>query len=126
MPGSLLCPSLSPGVSLNSCPLNQRCSLTILPSATPFSFLPSIFPSIRVFSSESALCIRWPKYWSLSHSPSNEHPGLISFRITGLILQSKGLSGVFSSTTVQKHQFFGTHPSLWPNFNVHTCLLEKP
>ena len=87
--------------------------------------LPSIFPRIRVFSSESALCIRWPKYWSLSHSPSNEHPGLISFRITGLILQSKGLSGVFSSTTVQKHQFFGTHPSLWPNFNVHTCLLEK-
>ena len=49
----------------------------------PLLFLPSIFPSIRVFSNESALCIRWPKYWSFSFniSPSNEHPGLISFRI---------------------------------------------
>ena len=53
--------------------------------------LPSIFPSIRVFSSESALCIRWPKYWSFSIGPSNEYSGLISFRMTGLIsLQSKG------------------------------------
>ena len=69
-------------------------------------FLPSIFPSIRVFSNESALLIRWPKYWSFSFniSPSNEHPGLISFRMTGWIsLQSKGLSRVFSNTTVQKH-----------------------
>ena len=49
----------------------------------PLLFLPSIFPSIRVFSNESALCIRWPKYWSFSFSisPSNEHPRLISFRI---------------------------------------------
>ena len=64
--------------------------------------LPSIFPSIRVFSSESVLRIRWPKYWSFSFSisPSNEYSGLIS-------LQSKGLSRVFSNTTVQKHQFFG-------------------
>ena len=61
--------------------------------------LPSIFPSIRVFSNESALHIRWPKYWSCSFkiSPSNEHPGLISFRMDWLIsLQSKGLSRVFS------------------------------
>ena len=47
----------------------------------PLLFLPSIFPSIRVFSNESVLCIRWPKYWSFSISHSNEHPGLISFRI---------------------------------------------
>ena len=47
----------------------------------PLLFLPSIFPSIRVFSSESLVCIRWPKYWSFSISPSNEHPGLISFRV---------------------------------------------
>ena len=49
----------------------------------PLLLLPSIFPSIRVFSNESALCIRWPKYWSFSFSisPSNEHPGLISFRM---------------------------------------------
>ena len=73
---------------------------------------PSVFPSIRVFSSESALCIRWPKYWSFSFSisPSNEYSGLISFRMDSL--QSKGLSGVFSNTTVQKHQFFGAQLSL--------------
>ena len=52
----------------------------------PLVLLPSVFPSIRVFSSESALCIRWPKYWSFSFSPSNEHPGLISFRMDWLDL----------------------------------------
>ena len=75
----------------------------------PLLFLLSIFPGIRVFSNESVLRIKWPKYWSFSFSisPSNEHPGLISFRRTGWIsLQSKGLSRVFSNTTVQKHQFF--------------------
>ena len=74
--------------------------------------LPSIFPNIRVFSDESALRIRWPKYWSFSFNinPSNEHPGLISFRMDWL--QSKGLSRVFSNTTVQKHQFFGAQFSL--------------
>ena len=71
--------------------------------------LPSIFPSIRVFCNESVLCIRWPKYWSFSISPSNEYSGLISFRIDWfelISLQSKGLSRVFSNTTVQKYQFF--------------------
>ena len=74
---------------------------------------PSIFPSIRVFSSESVLHIRWPKYWSFSFSisPSSEYSRLISFRIDWLNL-SKGLSRVFSNTTVQKHQFFGTQLSL--------------
>ena len=70
---------------------------------------------IRVVSNESALCMRWPKYWSFSFNirPSNEHPGLISFRMDWWIsLQSKGLSRVFSNTTVQKHQFFGAQPSL--------------
>ena len=54
----------------------------------PLLLLPSIFPSIRVFSNESALCIRWPKYWSFSFniSPSNEYPGLISFRMDWLAL----------------------------------------
>ena len=76
----------------------------------PLLLLPSIFPSIRVFSNESAPCIRWPKYWSFSFSISlsSDYSGLIPFRLTGLIsLQSKGLSRVFSNTTVQKHQFFG-------------------
>ena len=73
----------------------------------PLLFLPSILPSIRVFSNELALFIRWPKYWSFSFSisPSNEYSGLISFGLTGWIsLQSKGLSRVFSSTTVWRHQ----------------------
>ena len=81
----------------------------------PLLLLPSIFPSIRVFSNESVLCIRWPKYWSFSFSisPSSEYSGLISFRMDWLdLLQSQGLSRVFSNTIVQKHQFFGFQPSL--------------
>ena len=77
--------------------------------------LPSVFPSIRVFSNESVLCIRWPECWSFSFSisPSNEHPGLISFRMDWLdLLAVQGLSRVFSNTTVQKHQFFGAQLSL--------------
>ena len=80
----------------------------------PLLLLPSIFPSIKVVSKESGLHIRWPKYWSFSFniSPSNEHPGLISLRWTGWIsLQSKGLSRVFSNTTLKKHQFFGAQLS---------------
>ena len=71
----------------------------------PLLLLPSIFPSIRVFSNESVLCHRWPKNWSFSFSisPSNESLGLTGW----IFLQSKGLSRVFSNTTVQKHQFFG-------------------
>ena len=80
----------------------------------------SIFPSIRVFSNESALCIRWPKYWSFtfnitpSNHPGSDHPGLISFRMDWLdLLAVQGtVSGVFSNTTVQKHQFFGAQLSL--------------
>ena len=74
----------------------------------PLLLLPSIFPSIRVFSNESVLHIRWPMYWSLSFSisPSNESG------LSWISLQSKGLSRVFSSTTVQKHQFFGPQLSL--------------
>ena len=75
----------------------------------PLLLLPSVFPSIKVFSSELTLCIRWPKYWnfSFSISPSSEYSGLISFRIDWLALlaESKGLSGVFLSNIIQKHQF---------------------
>ena len=74
-------PSLSPRVCSNSCPLSQWYCLTISSSTALFSFFHSVFPSIRVFSSESALHIRWPKYWSFSISPSNKYSGLISFRI---------------------------------------------
>ena len=84
--------------------------------------LPSIFLSIRVFSNELALHIRWPKYWSFSFSisPSKNSQGWFPLGWTGLILQSKGLSRVFSSTTVQKHQFFSTQPSLWSNSYMTT------
>ena len=78
------CPSLSPRVCPRSCPLSRRCHPTISSSVTPFSSpLPSICPSIGVFSNESALHIRWPKYWSFSFSisPSHKCPRLISFRI---------------------------------------------
>ena len=83
----------------------------------------SIFPSIRVFSNVSALCIRWPKYWSFSFniSPSNEHPGLITFRMDWLdLLVVQGLSRVFSNTTVQRHQFFSAQLSSQSNSNIHT------
>ena len=95
----------------------------------PLLLLPSIFPSIRVFSNESALCIRWPKYWSFSFSisPFNEHPGWSPLEWTCWIsLQSKGLSRVFSNTTLQKHQFFGTQLSSQFNSHIHTWTLENP
>ena len=94
----------------------------------PLSLLPSVFPSIRVFSSESAFLIRWSKYWtfSFSSSPSNEHSRLFPLGLTGWIsLQSKGLSRVFSSTTVWKHQFFGGQSSSWSCSHICTWLLEK-
>ena len=79
----LPCPSLSPRVCSNSSPLIRWCHPTISSSASPFSSCPQSFPASGSFSKESALCIRWPKYWSFSFtiSPSNEYSGLISFRI---------------------------------------------
>ena len=85
--------------------------------------LPSIFPSIKVFSNESALLTRQPKYRSFSISPSNECLGLLSFRINWFDLLA--VQGTLSNTTVRKHQFFGVQPSLWSNSHIHTWLLEK-
>ena len=81
----LPCSSPSPGVCSNWCPLSQWCHSTISFSVAPFPFYPESF--IRVFSDESALCIRWPKYWSFSFniSPSNVYSGLISFRFDWLV-----------------------------------------
>ena len=73
-------PSPTPRACSNSCPLSWWCHPTIS-SCHPLLLLPSVFPSIRVFSNESVLHIRWPKYWSFSISPSNEYSGLISFRL---------------------------------------------
>ena len=96
----------------------------------PLLLLPPIPPSIRVFSNESTLRMRWPKYWSfsLSVSPSNVNTqDWCSLGWTGRIsLQSKRLSSVFSNTTVQKHQFFGAQLSAQSNSHIHTWLLEKP
>ena len=114
----LSCSSPSPGVCSNSCALNQWCHPTI---CHPLFFLPSIFPGIRVISNESAFCIRWPTYWnfSFSISPSNEHQEWSPLEWTGWIsLQSKGLSRVFSSSTLQKHQFFSTQLLLWSNSDI--------
>ena len=91
----------------------------------PLLLLSSIFPSIRVFSNESVLSIRWPKYWSFSFSISSSHEylRLISLGLIGLIpLQLKGLSRVFSNTTVQKHQFFGVQLSLLSTYKIKYIL----
>ena len=87
----------------------------------PLLLLPSILSSIKVFSNESALPIRWPKYWTFSISLSSEYSGLISFRIDWLnLLAAQGtLSRDFFSTTVQKHQFFGTQLSLQSNSHLY-------
>ena len=83
-----LCPSPTPGVYLNLCLLSQWCHPTISSSVIPFTSSPQSFPTSGVFSNESVVHIRWPKYWSFSFSisPSNEHPGLISFTINWLDL----------------------------------------
>ena len=98
----------------------------------PLLLPPSIFPSIRIFPNESVLHIRWPKYWSFSFSLSNDYSLKYDqvWFLLGLTnlssLQSKGLSRVFSSNTIRKHQFFGAQLSLWSNSRIHTWLLEKP
>ena len=91
--------------------------------------LPSVFPSIRVFYSELALHIRWPKYWSFSFSisPFNEYSGLISFRTDwfDLLAVQRTLKSLLQHDS-SKHQFFSTQPSFWSNSHTHTWLLEKP
>ena len=107
------CPSPTPGACSNSPFIELVTPSNHLILCRPL--LPSsIFPSIRVFSNESALHIRWPKYWSFSFSitPSNGSPNLLLGWTGWISLQSKGFSRVFSNTTVQKHQFFGTQLSL--------------
>ena len=100
--------------------LKLMCIESVMPSnhlvlCCPILLLPSVFPSIRVSSNESVLCIKWPKHWSFSFSInlSNEHPGLSPSEWTGWIsLQSKRPSRVFSNTTVLTHQFFSAQLSL--------------
>ena len=104
----LPCPSLSSRVCSNPCRLNPLMPSNHLILCHPLLLLLSTSPSIRVFSNELALPIMWPKYWSFSfnNSPSNEYSGLISFGMDWLDLRAiQGTLRVFSSTTVQRHQF---------------------
>ena len=107
----LPCPPLSPGACSNSCPLKSVMPPNRLILCCPLLLLLSIFPSIRVFTNESALRIRGPKYCSLNISSSMNIQSWFPLGLTGLIsLKSKGLSRVFSSTTIWKHwlsAFFG-------------------
>ena len=124
----LLCPPLSPRVHSVSCPLSWWCHPTVSSSVVPFFSCLQSFPASGSFLMSQFLHIRWPMHWSFSFSisPSSEYSGLISFRIDQFdLLLSKGLSRVFSSITIWKHQFFGTQPSLWSNSHMRTWLLEK-
>ena len=123
------CPWPTPGVHSDSCPSSQWCHPDISSSVVPFSSCPQSLPASESFPMSqlftwggqstrvSALASFLPKK-SQSWSPS-EGTGWIS-------LQSKGLSRVFSNTTVQKHQLFDAQLSIWSNSHIHTWLLEKP
>ena len=128
------CPSPTPAITNSRSSLRLTSIESVKPSSHlilchPLLLLPPIPPSIRVFSNESTLCMRWQKNWSFSFSiiPSKEIPGLISFTMDWLdLLAVQGLSRVFSNTTVQKHQFFGTQLSSQSNSHIHTWPQEKP
>ena len=114
------CPSPIPGVYSNPCSLSLWCHLTISSSVVPsplalnLSQHQGLFKWVSSLHQVAKVCIRWPKYWSFSFniSPSSEHQDWSPLEWTGWIsLQSKGLSRVFSNTTVQKRQFFGTQLS---------------
>ena len=117
------CPSSTPGVHPNSCPSSH------LILCHPLLLLTPIPPSIRAFSNESTHCMRWPKLGVsalASFLPKNTQ-SWSPLEWTGWIsLQSKGLSRVFSNTTVQKHQFFSTQLSSQSNSHIHTWPLGKP
>ena len=123
------CPSPTFGACSNSTSVVSVTPSNHLILCRPLLLLPTIFHFIRVLSKDSVLRVRWPRYcsFSFSISPSNEYPGLISFRTNRFdLLAVKGLSRVFSSTTVQKHQFFGAQLSLWSSsqcVNYRTAVL---
>jgi len=113
------CPSPTPRVHSDSRPSSQWCHPAISSSVIPFSSCPQTLPA-SVFSNESTLLMRWPKYWSFSFSKAD------LLWMDWISLQSKGLSRVFSNTTVPKHQFFGAQPFSQSNSHIHTWPLEKP
>ena len=124
----LPCPSLSPGVYSDSCPLSQWCHPTISSSVSPFSSCPQSFPASGSFPVSQFFASTGQNTGasaSASVSPVNIQ-GWFPLGLMGLVsLQSKGLSSVFSNITIQKRQFFSTQPSLWSNSHIHTWLLEN-
>ena len=125
----LPCPSPSPGVCSNSCPVSQWCHPTISSSVIAFSSSLQAFPASGSF----------PMSWLFASGSQRtgasalasilpvNFQGWFPLGLTGLICSlSRGLSGVSSRTTIQKHQFFGPQPSLWSNSHICTWLLEKP
>ena len=125
----LPCPSLCSWVRSNSCLLSQWRHPTISSSVTPFSSSSQSFPASESFPiNESAFHIREAKVLALQHQSSQwmNYQGWFPLGLTGMIsLLSKELSRVFSSTTIQKHHFFGAQPSLWYS-HICTWILEKP
>ena len=120
----LPCPSPTPGVHPNQGPLSWWCHIIL---CCPL-LLPSIFPSIRVFSNKSILYIRWSKYqsFSFSISPSDAHSGLISFRMDWLdLLAVQGTLKSLLQHHSSKHQFFSAQLSLWFNSHIHTWELKN-
>ena len=125
----LFCPPLSPRVCSDSCPLSWWCYLTTSSSAVPFSLCLQSFPASvsflmsQLFTSGSQSIVASASASVLAINIQASFP----LEVTNLIsLQAKGLSRVFSNTTVQKCQFFGIQPSLWSNSHIYTWLLEKP
>ena len=125
------CPSSIPGVQSNSCPLSRWCHPSILSSVIPFSSCPQSLPVSESFPMSQLFT--WGGLFQLIGGSAlasvlpKKSQGWSPLGWTGLIsLQSKGLSGVFSNTTVQKHQFFGTQLSSQSNSHIHTWPLEKP
>ena len=125
----LPCPSLSLGVCSDSCPLSRWCHPTISSSVIPFSSCPQSFPASGSFlmsqffeSGDQSIGAST----SASVFPMNIQDWFPLGWTGWISLQSKGLSTVFSNTTVQKHQFFGSQPSLWSSSHIHTWLLGKP
>ena len=123
------CPSPSPRVHPNPCPLSWWCHPTFSYSVIPFSSCPQSFPASGSFQM-SQLFISGGQSIEVSASksviPMNTQDWSPLGRTGWFCLQPKGLSRVFSNTTVQKHEFFSTQLSLWSNSNIHTWLLEKP
>ena len=125
----LLCPSLSPGVFSNSCPLSWWCHPTISSSVIPF------FSCLQSFPASGSFPVNWLFASGGQSIGASASASVFAMNIqdwfplglTGLIsFQSKELSGIFSSTTIQKDQFFDAQFSLWFNSHIHTWLLEKP